>query len=161
MMNKAVFLDRDGVINRDFLPYQYKEEHFFINDGVWETLKEIKARDYLMIIITNQGGIAKGLYTKQDVDKIHEGLIKKAAQHGIEFTEIYFCPHHDKYGKCLCRKPNSIMLEKAIARFNIDAYKSYFIGDTDRDVQAGLGAGVNTIRVIPNQSLKKVLDLID
>jgi D-glycero-D-manno-heptose 1,7-bisphosphate phosphatase len=159
-MNKAIFLDRDGVLNRDFLPYHFKEAHFFINDDVWEVLSQLKARGYLLIIITNQGGIAKGLYTKEDVDNIHAGLIKAAADKGIEFLEIYFCPHHDQYNKCLCRKPDSIMLEKAIARFDIDPQISYFIGDTDRDVQAGIKAGVNTIKIISNQSLKKVADLI-
>jgi D-glycero-D-manno-heptose 1,7-bisphosphate phosphatase len=159
-MNKAVFLDRDGVLNRDFLPYHFKEEQFFINDDVWEVLPELKSRGYLFIIITNQGGIAKGLYTKEDVDNIHAGLIKTAADKGIEFLDIYFCPHHDQYGKCLCRKPDSLMLEKAIARFDIDPQISYFIGDTDRDVLAGIKAGVNTIKIISNQSLKKVADLI-
>ncbi len=159
-MKKAIFLDRDGVLNYDFLPYHFKPEHFIINKDVWEVLKIFREKGYLMIIITNQGGIAKGLYTKDDVNQIHQGLIKSAAEHGIHFLEIYFCPHHDNHGKCLCRKPNSGMLEKAIARFNIDPSVSYFIGDTERDVHAGLKAGVNTIKITANQSLQKVAKLI-
>ena len=159
-MNKAIFLDRDGVINRDFLPYHFKKDQFFVNEDVWEVVKVLKSKGYLLIIITNQGGIAKGLYTKEDVEKLHNGMKKEAAKYDIQFNEIYFCPHHDHYGKCICRKPDSLMLEKAIARFNIDPAISYFIGDTDRDVYAGLKAGVNTIRIIPNQSFKKILELV-
>ncbi|MGI8892131.1 MAG: D-glycero-alpha-D-manno-heptose-1,7-bisphosphate 7-phosphatase [Bacteroidia bacterium] len=159
-MIKAVFLDRDGVLNRDFLPYHFRKDQFFINRDVWESLRKIKKKGYAMILITNQGGIAKGLYTKVDVDVLHKDLIKTAAENEIEFLEVYFCPHHDLFGKCLCRKPGSVMLEKALARFNIDPVISYFIGDTERDVFAGLKAGVQTIKIIPNQSLLKVIDLI-
>ena len=159
-MKKAVFLDRDGVINRDFLPYHFKKDHFFINEGLWEGLIQFKQKGYLLIIISNQGGIAKGLYTIRDVDKLHSDLIKEAAGYQIEFTEIYFCPHHDLYGKCICRKPDSLMLEKAIARFNIDPKVSYFIGDTDRDVQAGLKAGVTPIRISANKPLTEIMSLV-
>lgn len=159
-MNKAVFLDRDGVINRDFLPYHFKQEHFFINPGLWDALKEIKNKGYLFIIISNQGGIAKGLYKKEDVDKLHSVLINEARKYDIKFSEIYFCPHHDLYGKCLCRKPDSVMLEKAIARFNINESNSYFIGDTDRDIQAGLKAGVIPIKINANTPLTEIVSLI-
>ena len=159
-MNKALFLDRDGVINRDFLPYQHKLEHFYINDDVFPVLKNLHDKNYLLIIISNQGGIAKGLYSKKDVYVLYDHLNKLAAEYNFQFTDIYFCPHHDMYGRCICRKPDSQMLEKAMARYNVDPHISYFVGDTDRDVQAGLKAGVNTIKVIPNQSLKKIEELI-
>lgn len=159
-MNKAVFLDRDGVINRDFLPYHFNKDHFFINEGLWEALLQFRNKGYLLIIISNQGGIAKGLYTVQDVDKLHSGFLKEASGYRIEITEIYFCPHHDLYGKCLCRKPDSLMLERAMARFNIDAKSSYFIGDTERDVQAALKAGVTPVRIVANKPLTEVINLI-
>ena len=158
-MNKAIFLDRDGVINRED-GYISRVEQFIINDGVVDALKYFQQKGYLLIVITNQGGVAKGLYHHIDVDKIHGYLVEKLEQAGIKLTAIYYCPHHPVIGKCLCRKPDSLMLEKAIARFDIDASKSYFIGDHDRDIEAGKKAGVNTIKIDANSSLLKIKDLI-
>lgn len=160
-MNKAVFLDRDGVINIERGEYTYRLYDFILTDGLIEALKTFIEKGYLLIVITNQGGIAKDLYSIYDVENIHNFLKTTLEKEGIKFREIYYCPHHPDFGKCLCRKPGSLMLEKAIARFDIDASKSYFIGDNDRDVDAGKAAGVQTIKIEPNSSLSGIINQID
>lgn len=159
--NKAIFLDRDGVINEERGEYTFRIEDFILNDGLIDALKIFQTKNYKLIVISNQSGIAKGIYTKQDVELLHSHLKSIFKNHGVELAEIYFCPHHPDFSKCLCRKPDSLLLEKAIARFNIDASKSYFIGDADRDVEAGEKAGVKTIKVMPNSSLMNVIHLVD
>ncbi|MCG3167356.1 MAG: D-glycero-alpha-D-manno-heptose-1,7-bisphosphate 7-phosphatase [Bacteroidia bacterium] len=153
-MNKAAFLDRDGVINVDVLDYTSKIKDFKFLPGVFEGLKQLQEKGYLLIVITNQGGIAKGLYTKEDVDTLHTWMCAELAKQGITITEIYFCPHHDVSGKCLCRKPGSLMLEKAMARFDIDATQSFFMGDKDTDAQAAERAGVMSVKVVVNSEFK-------
>ncbi len=160
-MNKAIFLDRDGVINVERGDYTWLLEDFKLNDGLIEALKIFLERNYHLIVITNQGGIAKGLYKKEEVEYLHLHLARVLRNHGIELTEIYFCPHHPDTGNCICRKPGSQLLEKAIARFNVDASSSYFIGDADRDVEAGKKTGVKTIKIDPNSSLMSVIHLVD
>jgi|ERR1035441_3162983 D-glycero-D-manno-heptose 1,7-bisphosphate phosphatase len=159
-MNKAIFLDRDGVINQERDLYTFGIDEFILNDGLIEALKAFIDKGYLLIVITNQGGIAKGLYTHQDVETVHNYLMETLAKEGIHITDIYYCPHHPDQGKCLCRKPGSLMLEKAIARYNIDAGKSYFIGDNDRDITAGNAVGVNTILIPPNTPLTTLIDKV-
>jgi len=160
MMNKAVFLDRDGVINRDISDYTYRLEDFKILEGVIEAMKIFRDKGYKMIVITNQGGIGKKLYTHKDVHILHDHLIKILAAENIHLDEIYYCPHHPVSSNCLCRKPGSIMIEKALARFEIDPKQSYFIGDMDRDVEAGINAGVTPVKIESNTSLMKITGLI-
>jgi D-glycero-D-manno-heptose 1,7-bisphosphate phosphatase len=159
-MKKAIFLDRDGVINADQLDYTWKISDFRILEGVYEACLEFVRRGYLLIVITNQGGIAKGLYTHEDVHRLHDYMRAGFIRHGLEITEVYYCPHHDSTGKCLCRKPGSLLVEKALARFNVDPASSFFIGDRDRDIQAAAGAGVKGILVPVNDDLRKTLPII-
>lgn len=149
-MNKAVFLDRDGVINRERGEYTFRVEDFEFLDGVEEALKTFGERGYLLIIISNQSGIAKGLYGIEDVEKINTHILNYFKAKNIDITEIYYCPHHDDYGKCLCRKPAALMLEKALARFQIDPASSYMIGDMDRDIEAATKLGIKGIKILPN-----------
>lgn len=160
-MKKGIFLDRDGVINEERGAYTWLLEDFKLNEGVVEALKIFLEKKYLLIVISNQGGIAKGICKKEEVDYLHLHLTRMLKSKGVELTEIYYCPHHPDFGNCLCRKPGSLLLEKAIARFNINASLSYFIGDADRDVEAGEKAGVKTIKVLPNSSLMQVIHLVD
>jgi D-glycero-D-manno-heptose 1,7-bisphosphate phosphatase len=161
MMNKAVFLDRDGVLNRELGDYVCKLEDFEILEHNFETLRTLQERGYLLIVVTNQGGLAKGWYSEETLSRMHDHLTRVYAGEGIRLTEIYYCRHHPEYnGKCLCRKPGSLMLEKAVARFGIDASKSYFIGDRERDVIAGEGAGLKGILINSDQPLSEVLDLL-
>lgn len=160
-MQKAVFLDRDGVINHNRLYYTYKIEDFEFNTGVFEALQQLASKGYIFIIITNQGGISKGIYSHADVHLLHEFMVREFASKNITISEVYYCPHHSDLENCLCRKPGSLNIEKAVARFNIDASKSYFIGDSPKDVLAAEAAGLIPIKIEPNQNLLSVLTLID
>lgn len=159
--NKAVFLDRDGVLNKELGDYVCSFDDFKILTHNFEPLKELTRRGYLLIVATNQGGLAKQWYTTETLDKMHQSLTDTYAEHGVKFEEFYYCRHHPKFtSKCLCRKPGSLMLEKGIARFNIDASQSYFIGDKPTDVQAGEAAGVTGILIYPDQPIGEILDQI-
>ena len=161
-MNKAVFLDRDGVINFDPGDYTYKLEEFKINKGIIQNLKRLHENGYLLILITNQGGISKKIYTHNHVEAIHKYLAEKLNKVNVQLAEIYYCPHHSINEKCICRKPNSLMIEKALARFNIDPNKSYMIGDKIRDVEAAEKAGVKGIKIELNENIEPyVNDIIN
>jgi D-glycero-D-manno-heptose 1,7-bisphosphate phosphatase len=143
MKNKAIFLDRDGVINisKDRY-YVYSMADWTLTPRLYEALKLLHSSGYLLIVITNQGGIAKGLYAMSDVEKLHQSMQSQAAAYGIPIEELYCCPHHEDYGRCLCRKPLPLLLQKAAARYDIDMAQSYFIGDSPRDMDAAAAAGV-------------------
>lgn len=160
-MEKAVFFDRDGVINSDEnLYYVFRKEDFRLNAGVFAFMKEAAARGYLLIIISNQGGIARGVYSIAETDALHTLLKAACNREKIELTEIYYCPHHTDVGLCLCRKPRTLMLEKALARFNIDPAQSYFIGDRETDRQTAEAAGVQPVLISPNSNLYEYIQLI-
>jgi len=161
-MNKAVFLDRDGVINYNSDHYYiYRIEDFLMNKGIPEFLGKLSEKDYLLIIITNQSGISRGIYSREETEKIHEFLTSELLKHRVRLTEIYYCPHHPEQGNCLCRKPGTLMIEKAIARFNINPAASWFIGDSESDMQAGKEAGLKTLLIRPNENILNYLDLFD
>lgn len=144
-MNKCIFLDRDGVLNQDSPEYLYCTDDLIITDETVKALQKLKEAGYLLIVITNQAGIAKGLYNKEDVVKCHEFLQEKC---GNVIDDLYFCPHHPDFDtNSLLRKPDSLMIEKAMAKHQIDPNQSWMIGDQERDVQAGKKAGVRTIRI--------------
>lgn len=152
-MNKALFLDRDGVINRERGTYTHALENFEILPEVADALKLARSNGFLLIVISNQGGIAKGIYSKEQVELLHDHLQAELEDSGVHLDEIYYCPHHNAVGKCLCRKPGSLMLEKAIARFNINPLKSVLIGDNQRDIDAAVNAGVRGILVESNSGI--------
>ncbi len=160
-MNKAIFIDRDGTINSDVGHYYiYREEDFVLNEGIVETLKIFKDSGFLIIVVSNQGGVDKGEYTCKDVEKVHKKMRCLLAEYGIELTEIYYCPHHDKVQKCLCRKPLNLSIEKAIARFDIDRTQSWMIGDGERDIIAGKASGLNTLKIDKNDNLLKYIKTV-
>lgn len=147
---KAAFLDRDGIINVERGDYTWLVEHFKFTHGLFPFLRNLREKGYELIVITNQGGINKGLYEKEDVEYLHEYMKKELEKEGIDLLDVYYCPHHDKFQKCLCRKPGSQMIEKAIAVHGIDPASSFMIGDKQRDADAGERAGVKGIVVEPN-----------
>jgi D-glycero-D-manno-heptose 1,7-bisphosphate phosphatase len=160
-MNKVVFLDRDGVINFEPGDYTFEVDKFKIIEGLFKSLKTLQGKGYHFIVITNQGGISKQIYTHNDVISVHlymQECFKKAE---IDLLDIYYCPHHAINEKCICRKPDSLMLEKAIARYNVDKTNSYFIGDSRRDVLAAEKAGVTGIQIKINDSLDKYINQIN
>lgn len=157
-MNKAIFLDRDGIINEEIGDYVKRFEDFKLLPHLAETLKNYQSQGFLLIVITNQGGLAKGLYTLTELNKMHQYFLNEMEKAGVKITEIYYCPHHPDFnGNCLCRKPGSLLVEKAMARFDIDPKASYFIGDRPRDAEAGEKVGVKGILVPSNTLLKDVL----
>ncbi len=151
---KAIFLDRDGLINDNSkLYYVYKIEDFKINDGIFECLDIFCRKNYKLIIVSNQGGIAKGQYTTADVDKLNEHIKSQFGKRNIHITDIYYCPHHSDISRCLCRKPNSLMLEKAVAQHNINIEQSFMIGDSERDIDAAERIGIKGIKTKSNENL--------
>ncbi|MDB4533712.1 HAD family hydrolase [Vicingaceae bacterium] len=160
-MTKVVFLDRDGVINVEPGHYTFEVENFKIVPGLFGALKILKEKGFQFIVITNQGGVSKGIYSHNDVISVHEYMEGKFVEAGINLLDIYYCPHHSINEKCICRKPNSQMLEKAIARYAIDKSSSYFVGDSRRDVLAAEKAEVTGIKVEPNDSLVNYLNQIN
>jgi len=158
--NKAVFLDRDGVLNKELGDYVCRVEDFTVLDN-FAALKTLQDKGYLLIVATNQGGLAKGWYTEDDLAKMHNHLRKLYLEHGVEFTDIFYCPHHPDFtGDCDCRKPKPGLLLQGIAKYNIDPALSYFIGDRERDVEAGTAAGVKGILIDSDQPISTVLDQI-
>jgi len=160
-MHKAVFIDRDGVINNDRDHYYiFRIEDFKLNRGVVTALKKLQERGYLLIVISNQGGISRGEYSMEDVERLHRHFMDVLKQEGINITDIFYCPHHHTVENCLCRKPKPLMLQKAMAKYRIDPGRSFFIGDKESDMEAGRNAGVHTILTEPNSNLENVIDLI-
>lgn len=151
---KAIFLDRDGVINKE-VDQLSKIEDFILYDFTAEAIKKINESEYLAIIVTNQPMIAKGFISKNDLNEIHKKLETELGLKGAKIDAIYCCPHHPKKGfagerpelkiKCKCRKPEIGLLLRAKKDFNIDFKKSYLIGDKTGDILAGKRAGCKTV----------------
>lgn len=161
-MNKAIFLDRDGTINNNRDQYYiWRKEDLHLNPGVAEALRELRSRGYLLILISNQGGISRGEYSYQDMEALHSHLQSMLKQEGVQLDEIYICPHHESVERCLCRKPQPLLIEKSIARFNIDPASSWMIGDSPRDVEAGRAAGLRSILIESNSDMRGILTKID
>lgn len=153
-MQKIAFIDRDGVINDDTGKYYiYKKEDFIITEGLIEALQLLENNDFKIIIITNQGGIAKKIYTKKEVDLLHSYLLDMLQKNDVNPLAIYYCPHHESVEQCLCKKPQSLMIEKALARFNGDIEKSFFIGDRESDLEAAKRAGIKGYKVVTNKGI--------
>ena len=153
-MNKAVFLDRDGVLNHEIYDYITKLEDFKILEYQIPPLKKLFDEGYLLIIITNQGGIAQNRYTEETLAEMHTALSAKFEEYGALITHAYHCPHHPTVSEeCNCRKPKSGMLLTAIAAYDIDPALSVMIGDKPRDVAAANGAGVKGILIAPDEQI--------
>ncbi len=140
MGKKAIFLDRDGVINED-RSYVHSIEDFSFIPGVFEALREFAKMGYVLIIVTNQSGIGRGYYTLEDFMKLNEWMLKRFEEEGIEIAEVLFCPHAPDEG-CECRKPAPGMILEGIKKHNIDPDSSWMIGDKPTDMEAAIRAGV-------------------
>jgi D-glycero-D-manno-heptose 1,7-bisphosphate phosphatase len=141
-MNRALFLDRDGVINIE-KDYVYKIEDFKFIDGIFELCRHYQNLGYLLFVVTNQSGIARGYYDESDFDKLTSWMIEQFLKEGISITKVYHCPHHpDISGACECRKPKSGMILEAQKEFDLDLKNSILIGDKEHDIEAAIDAGI-------------------
>lgn len=141
-MHKALFLDRDGVINVE-KDYLYKIEDFEFIEGIFDLCRYFQAKNYKIIVVTNQSGIARNYYSEDDFSRLSKWMTEEFRHNGIVITDIYYCPHHPKYSvACDCRKPLPGMLFQAEKEHDIDLNNSVMVGDKERDIEAGLKAGL-------------------
>ncbi len=150
MMNKAVFIDRDGTLIKD-IPYNVEPAFIEFLPHAIETLVQLKRNNFLLILISNQSGVARGFFTLNDVEKMHQTIQQKLWKHDVQLDAMYYCPHYP-YGKiaeysfdCSCRKPKPGLIFQAANSHNIDLSNSWMIGDILNDVEAGNAAGCKTI----------------
>jgi D-glycero-D-manno-heptose 1,7-bisphosphate phosphatase len=148
-MNKAVFLDRDGVINRKPPEGEYvtRWEDLELLPGVAEAIAVLVKAGFLVIVISNQRCVAKGLLTVSELESIHQRMCDKLATGGAVITDVYYCPH-DIQPPCDCRKPSPGMLFTAVRDHEVDLAGSWMVGDSDTDVEAGKKAGCRTARIL-------------
>lgn len=164
-MPKALFLDRDGVINID-KEYLYKIEDFEFCEGIFELLESFSSLGFILLVVTNQSGIGRGYYTKEDFEVLSAWMVEEFAKKNIKISKVYYCPHTPQ-DNCTCRKPNTGMFELAFEEFGIDMKNSWMIGDKLSDIQAAKKAGVvNTVFIgkeackEAKYSVKSLLDII-
>ncbi len=145
-MQKAIFLDRDGVINIE-KNYLYKKEDFEFIDGVFDTLKHLQNRDYTLFIITNQSGIGRGYYSQEDFDKLTSWMLNEFKKKQIIISQVELCPHSPDE-ECNCRKPKTGMIDNILKNHKLDLENSWLIGDKESDILCAKNSGIkNTIQV--------------
>ncbi|MFX1259943.1 MAG: D-glycero-beta-D-manno-heptose 1,7-bisphosphate 7-phosphatase [Promethearchaeota archaeon] len=145
---KAIFLDRDGVINKE-IGYLSNPDDFELIDGTIEALKILKKKGFLLIVITNQAGIARGYYSEDTLKEIHIKMANLLKEKNFTLDDVLYCPHHPEFtGPCDCRKPNPGMIYNARDKFDINLNNSYMVGDTLKDIETGKNAKCNTVLVL-------------
>ena len=142
-MRPAIFLDRDGTVNRE-IGYLSEPEKFELLPNALAGLKQMQDMGYRLVIVTNQGGIGLGYFTKEDFYRVNKKMLTEVSQAGVMLDKIYFCPH-SKAENCPCRKPELGLILRAKEELNLDLSHSFFIGDSEIDIQAGARAGMKTI----------------
>ena len=148
-VRRAVFLDRDGTLNIDS-GYVHQIKDWVWISGAIEALSLLKQAGYLIVIVTNQAGVARGLYRTSDVDFLHDWVQVDLRSHGVEVDAFYYCPHHPDFGEirdCACRKPKPGMLITASQDLRIDLRQSWMVGDKMSDIEAGDVAGLRTLLI--------------
>jgi D-glycero-D-manno-heptose 1,7-bisphosphate phosphatase len=152
-LQPAIFIDRDGTINED-IGYLSSLDELIIYPWAAEAIRLINESEFKAVIVTNQSGIARGLYTEETLAAIHERMMSELAREHARIDAIYYCPHHPKIGDghyrkaCECRKPNSGMLLQAAREHGIDLARSYVIGDKASDINLATGAGARGVLVL-------------
>ena len=146
MANRAVFLDRDGTINEE-VNYLRQPEDFRLLPGAALAIRLLREQGWLVIVITNQSGVARGYYTEGDVAAMHARLRADLAQAGSAVDAIYYCPHHPD-AACACRKPGTLLFEQAARDFDLDLAASYVVGDKQSDLLPGQRLGCGTVLVL-------------
>jgi D-glycero-D-manno-heptose 1,7-bisphosphate phosphatase len=148
-MNRAAFLDRDGVINRKARKGEYitRWEEMEFLPGVAEAIALLNSSDFRVIVITNQRCVAKGQISIPELESLHHRMVSELAKQGARIDAVYYCPH-EKEPRCDCRKPAPGMLKDAARDHDIDLGQSWMIGDSDIDIEAGKAAGCKTVRIV-------------
>ena len=160
-MTKAIFLDRDGVINQERKDYVKKLDEFIILDKTSDAINIIKNRGFLVIIITNQSAINRKLLSVETLNKIHEKIQSYLERYDTSFDGVYFCPHTQSEN-CECRKPKPGLILQAVIDFQIDLSESYMIGNSETDIHAAKNAGCKGILLKKDQTLLEVvIDLFE
>jgi len=169
-MIKALFLDRDGVINID-TGYLYKIQDFKFNDGIFDLCKIFVQKKFKIFVITNQSGINRGYFTENDFQKLSKWMLKQFEEKNIHIDKVYYCPHSPNE-QCDCRKPKPKMIFDAKKEFNIDLENSLFIGDKTSDMECALNAGLKKMilinssyhseetRFLTANNIKEAIDII-
>jgi D-glycero-D-manno-heptose 1,7-bisphosphate phosphatase len=152
--HKAVFLDRDGVINENLNGYVHKLTDLRFTPGAGAALADLKAQGYLLVVITNQSGVARGMYTEADVAVFHGEMQRQLKQdHDVAIDRFYVCPHLPEGSvkeyavKCTCRKPGNKHVLQAIDDLNIDKMQSFFVGDSESDIDCAMRSGVRGLQI--------------
>jgi D-glycero-D-manno-heptose 1,7-bisphosphate phosphatase len=151
--NKAVFLDRDGTINVE-VGYLSKPDDLRLIPGAARAVARLNDTGYIVVVVTNQSGVARGYFTEEDVHRVNQRMIEMLGPLGARIDGIYYCPHHPESGdetyrkECVCRKPNTGMVTRAVEELDIDVSRSFVVGDHVGDVLLGINAGARSIHVL-------------
>lgn len=160
----AVFLDRDGTINVE-KNYLHRIEDFEFIPGAPEAIRQLNQAGYLVLVVTNQSGVARGYFSLAEVDALHRHMVQRLAESGARIDGFYVCPHHPTAGQgiwrrdCSCRKGQPGLLLQAAAEHGIDLARSYMVGDKTADVEAGQRAGCSPLLVLTGYGQKTALNL--
>lgn len=155
MAEKVIFLDRDGVINKDEAQYITSWQEFEFLPRSLEAIKKLTESGFKLIVISNQAGVSKGLYTQETLAEITYKMQAKIKQSGGIISEVYYCIHHPDAG-CECRKPEIGLFKQALQnRRGINTAESFMIGDSEKDIEAGKKAGCKTILVLTGKAKKR------
>jgi D-glycero-D-manno-heptose 1,7-bisphosphate phosphatase len=160
-MKKALFIDRDGVVNVDKV-HVHTIDRFEFTYGIFDLCRKYLESGYLILIITNQAGIAKGYYTEDDFRILMDWVLKEFEKQEIKIEKVYHCPHHPEFtGPCSCRKPEPGMIIRAIKDYDLQIEDCVLIGDKESDLEAGKRAGIpeNNMLLLkgtPAENLKRL-----
>jgi len=158
--NKAIFLDRDGVINKNRDDYVKSTKELEIFSNIGKEILKLKMKGFLIIVITNQSVINREIITITELEEIHSTIQKFLMKSKTSIDKFYFCPHRPDEN-CDCRKPKPGLILQAINEFSIDVSKSWMVGDSKTDIQAGEKAGCKTILLKKNDSFTNILKIIE
>lgn len=156
-MNRLAILDRDGVINRERGDHTWRREDFELLPNSLDAVKALHEQGYKFAIVSNQSGIGLGKYHHSDVTDLFEVVREAWGALGVSDFLALYCPHHPSNGRCLCRKPGSLLVERCVQHYNVDRASAFFVGDRERDVQAADNAGIEGILVESNADLYAAL----
>lgn len=143
---RAALLDRDGVINVGGVEYVTSWDEFQFIPGALEALRRLRQARWLTLVVTNQSAVARGMLSREELDEMHRRMAQQVEEAGGRIAGIYVCPHHPDDG-CACRKPRTGLLQQAARDWGLDLTRSYMVGDSWRDIEAGQRVGMTTIMV--------------